>query len=387
MTKPIGSADPVASLANAVPLFPAGAAPIPPWPGETVRLGADEVFVRSAPAGPGAQPAVYVHGLGGSALNWTDLMGQLSQPAPANGSAANGSAANGSAANGSAANGSGPSPADVPLLAGQALDLPGFGYSPPPAGHDYSLDGRVATVIALIEQHDEPVHLIGNSLGGAVSTRVAARRPDLFRTLTLISPAMPDLRPRLLPARLALVSTPGIGRFLVNKMLAMPAPDRTDRSIAELYADPSRLRPQRRDEAIAEMIRRDGLSYATDALLSSGRALVSEYARPRAGSLWRDAARVTAPTLVIHGSHDRLVDPAMAGRAARTFPDCRVVVLPRVGHVAMMERPELVAAERREFLRGALAQQVLGETTSARGSRRQGPASAGGRSALSPASP
>ena len=343
MTKPIGSADPVASLANAVPVLPAGAAPIPPWPGQTVRLGADEVFVRSAPAGPGAQPAVYVHGLGGSALNWTDLMGQLSQPAPANGSAANGSAANGS----------GPSPADVPLLAGQALDLPGFGYSPPPAGHDYSLDGRVATVIALIEQHDEPVHLIGNSLGGAVSTRVAARRPDLIRTLTLISPAMPDLRPRLLPARLALVSTPGIGRFLVNKMLAMPAADRTDRSIAELFADPGRFRPQRRDEAIAEVIRRDGLSYAIDALLSSGRALVSEYARPRGSSLWHDAARVSAPTLVIHGSHDRLVDPAMAGRAARTFPDCRVVVLPRIGHVAMMERPDLVAREIRDLLHTA----------------------------------
>ena len=57
------------------------------------------------------------------------------------------------------------------------------------------------SVISLIEQRGNwPVHLIGNSLGGAVSTRVAARRPDLVRTLTLISPALPDLRPRLLPA-------------------------------------------------------------------------------------------------------------------------------------------------------------------------------------------
>jgi pimeloyl-ACP methyl ester carboxylesterase len=39
------------------------------------------------------------------------------------------------------------------------------------------------------------VHLVGNSFGGAVALTVAARRPELVRTLTLVSPAMPDLRP------------------------------------------------------------------------------------------------------------------------------------------------------------------------------------------------
>jgi pimeloyl-ACP methyl ester carboxylesterase len=62
---------------------------------------------------------------------------------------------------------------------------------------------------------------------------------------------------------------------------------------------------------------------------------------------------VTAPTLIIHGSHDRLVSPAMSGKAARAFRYGRVVVLPRIGHVAMMERPDLVAAEMREFLTAA----------------------------------
>jgi pimeloyl-ACP methyl ester carboxylesterase len=58
---------------------------------------------------------------------------------------------------------------------------------------------------------------------------------------------------------------------------------------------------------------------------------------------------------VIHGSHDRLVNPSTAGRAARTFKWCRVVVLPGVGHVAMMERPDLAAAEIRGFLATAEA--------------------------------
>jgi len=301
------------------------AVPIPPWPGTPVSLTAGDVFVRTAPAEQGAEPAVFVHGLGGSATNWTDLMDLLSRPDPARPSAA--------------------------VLAGEALDLPGFGFSPVPADGDYSLAARAAAVIALIEQRASwPVHLIGNSMGGAIATRIAARRPDLVRTLTLVSPALPDLRPRMLPMRLALVSAPGLGRLIMTKMQQLPAEQRTDMTIMDLYANPGLLRPERRAEAIAEVVRRDGLGYASEALIGSGRALVGEYIRRGPGSLWRDAALVPAPTLVVHGSHDRLVNPVTAARAARTFRDCRVVVLPRIGHVAMMERPDLVAAEIREFL-------------------------------------
>ena len=56
------------------------------------------------------------------------------------------------------------------------------------------------------------MHLLGNSLGGAVALGVAARRPELVRTLTLVSPAMPDRRPdprRMADVRLALALLPG----------------------------------------------------------------------------------------------------------------------------------------------------------------------------------
>jgi len=341
MTNQIAPAETGVLAASAAPPGPAGSGgPVEPWPGRLVRLDAGEVFVRSTPKQAGAEPAVFVHGLGGSALNWTDLMAKLAEP-PAN------------------------SDAGVPgaLLAGDAIDLPGFGFSPPPADGDCSVNARVAAVISLIEARDDgPVHLIGNSLGGAISTRVAARRPDLVRTLTLISPALPDLRPRPMPARLAVVATPGLGRWLLNRMLEMPPERRADTSIAGLFADPSRLLPERRAEAIAEVIRRDGLGYSVDVLLASTRSLLAEYTRPGSGSLWHDAARVTAPTLLIHGSHDRLVMPTMAVRAARTFPNCRVVLLPRVGHVAMMERPATVAAELREFLHRARQQAAAANT-------------------------
>jgi pimeloyl-ACP methyl ester carboxylesterase len=304
--------------------------PIARWPGELVRVGTgeSELFVRSAPAAEDAEPAVFVHGLGGSATNWTDLMDLLRRP-PADGQ-------------------------DGPALRCEAVDLPGFGYSPPPASGDYSIDATAAVLSDLIEERGYwPVHLVGNSLGGAVCVRLAARRPDLVRTLTLISPALPDLRPRLIPVRVTLVSTPWLGQRLLSRAQQASPEDRTSMVIRDVYADPGRVHPSRRAEETAEVVRRDALGYADAALLAAARGLVAEYLRPGPRSLWRDAGRVTAPTLVIYGSHDKLVRPAMAARAARAFRGARVVLLPRTGHVAMLERPGLVANEMRGLLAAA----------------------------------
>ncbi|HEX2322676.1 MAG TPA: alpha/beta hydrolase [Streptosporangiaceae bacterium] len=299
--------------------------PIPHWPGQLVDLPVGRLFVRCAPATEGAEPAVFVHGLGGSSTNWTDLMDLLSRPVRGHPSA--------------------------PLLACAAVDLPGFGSSPPPGAGDYSIGAHATAVIQFIEEQGlGPVHLIGNSMGGTVSTRVAARRPDLVKTLALVSPALPDLRPRPLPMRLALAAIPGVGPAIMDWLRKLPAEARTDRVLRDVYTDPGIVHPTRRREEIAEVLRRDALVYANHAVVMSARSLVSEYFKLGRRSLWRDAARIKAPALILHGSHDRLVNPVMAGKAARAFPTARVMVLAGVGHVAMLERPELVAAEVRAFL-------------------------------------
>src|SRR5215813_3322976 len=127
--------------------------PPAPWPGRRVLLDATVTFVRETPpTAPDTEPAVYVHGLGGSATNWTDLADLLSD-----------------------------------RLDGQAIDLPGFGHSDP--ARRYTVTALADRVVRWIEVSDRgPVHLIGNSLGGAIVTRVAAVRPDLVRSLVLISP-------------------------------------------------------------------------------------------------------------------------------------------------------------------------------------------------------
>jgi pimeloyl-ACP methyl ester carboxylesterase len=279
-----------------------------------VPLGDRDVFVRAAPARTDhAEDAVFVHGLAGSATNWTDLMDELAD-----------------------------------LLDGVAVDLPGFGESPPPTDRLYSIDAHARAVVRLIEvRGGGPVHLFGNSLGGAVTTRIAAARPDLVRTLTLISPALPDLRPRLGPARVLATTVPGIGPRVLRRIAALSAEQRVQATLDVCFADPSAVHPDRLMELVAEVRRRDALEHTAAAVLGSSRGIVNAYFRR---ALWRSARRVFAPTLVIYGRDDQLVDPRQAAHAAREFPNSRVVVLPEVGHVAQIERPAVVAREFRAML-------------------------------------
>jgi pimeloyl-ACP methyl ester carboxylesterase len=287
--------------------------PIPHWPGRLVRAGDHDVFVRSAP-GPetpdDAEPALCVHGLEGSSRNWTDLIDLLRS-----------------------------------RLACEAMDLPGFGDSPPRPDGRYSIAAMAQTVIALIGKHGRPVHLIGNSLGGAVCVKVAATRPELIQSLTLISPALPDSRPRMDLLRFPVVSLPRLGTRLVKQYQVLPPERRVADVITTCYGDPALFQQARFATEVTELTRRDELGYAASVLVGSVRTLTAEFVRKGRHSAWRDAARVTAPTLVIYGSRDRLVDARMAGRAAHQFADARVVVLPRTGHVAHMEHPDVVAAE------------------------------------------
>jgi pimeloyl-ACP methyl ester carboxylesterase len=289
--------------------------PIPHWPGRLVGVrnhgvGDHEVFVRSAPAPDDAEPALCVHGLEGSSRNWTDLIDLLRS-----------------------------------RLACEAMDLPGFGDSPPRPDGRYTIAALAQTVIALIGKHGKPVHLIGNSLGGAVCVKVAATRPDLIRTLTLISPALPDSRPRMDLLRFPVMSLPRLGTRIVKQYQVLPPERRVADVITTCYGDPALFQQARFATEVTELTRRDELGYAASVLVGSVRTLTAEFVRKGRHSAWRDAARVTAPTLVIYGSRDRLVDARMAGRAAHQFADARVVVLPRTGHVAHMEHPDVVAAE------------------------------------------
>jgi pimeloyl-ACP methyl ester carboxylesterase len=283
------------------------------WPGRTVRVLGQDIHVRTTAAtSDDAEPALFVHGLGGSATNWTDYAALLRD-----------------------------------RLAIEAIDLPGFGRSGPARDDDYSIEAHVRTVIAYLEQSARgAVHLVGNSMGGAISLLVAARRPELVRTLTVISPAVPDLKLRVHALktdwRMALLIVPMVGMVALRKLGAIPMEKRVMGTIALCFADPARLPEHRFAEMVDEASVRADHEWADLAMLRSTRGLVRSMLL-RGRSTWASIRRVTAPTLVLWGDEDKLVASDLAPFVAGAVPHSRLLVLEHVGHVAMMEDPETAA--------------------------------------------
>jgi pimeloyl-ACP methyl ester carboxylesterase len=299
--------------------LPDGPVP-PPWPARRVTLDGASLHVRDTlGTSDRAEPAVYVHGLGGSSQNWTDLAGLLAD-----------------------------------RLDGQAVDLPGFGYSDP--SRSYSIPSFASRLIAYLEYADRgPVHLVGNSLGGAISVRVAALRPDLVRSLTLISPAMPFLDPRrTAQGRVLPVLAVPRSDLLAAWYMARSTPEQMAQEALEAcFGDPTRICDQRRLEAIEEVKLRFTVAHYPRAYLGTLRGLVGSFVRaylPGPNSLWRQAAAIRVPTLVIGGTADRLVDVRVPAQVARTVRDSRFMMLQGVGHVAQMEVPRTVARALLGFL-------------------------------------
>ena len=163
-----------------------------PFDRHEALLAQRTLFYRHAPSlQTDAPAALFLHGLGGSALNWTDFMGRMSN-----------------------------------RLDCYALDLHGFGSSPPPRDGDMTPSGHARAAADFILERDlRPVHLFGNSMGGAVSVQLAARRPDLVRSVTLISPALPSLKYATKGnVHLPVISVPGVGERLVPKFVETTSP-------------------------------------------------------------------------------------------------------------------------------------------------------------------
>ncbi|MGW7066440.1 alpha/beta fold hydrolase [Streptomyces sp. NPDC054855] len=284
---------------------------------DSVTLPGLTLSVRSRPSvREGLPSALYVHGLGGSSQNWSALMPLLE---------------------------------DVVDCA--AVDLPGFGDSPPPDDGDYSVTGHARAVIRYLDSREHgPVHLIANSLGGAVTTRVAAVRPDLVRTLTLISPALPELRVQRTAVPTGLLAVPGVATLFTRLTKDWTPEQRVSGVMGLCYGDPGRVSPEGYSAAVREMERRLALPYMWDAMARSARGIVNAYTLGGQHGLWRQAERVLAPTLLVYGGKDLLVSYRMARKAAAAFRDSRLLTLPDAGHVAMMEYPDTVATAIRELL-------------------------------------
>jgi pimeloyl-ACP methyl ester carboxylesterase len=272
----------------------------------------------NGPPRPGDEPpVVFVHGLGGSHLNWCLIGPRLAEGRRA-----------------------------------VALDLHGFGLTPGTRAtstvqrNTRLLDRFVREIIGT------PVILAGNSMGGLISIMQASGAPDTVAGLVLIDPALP--LPTQVPDRVAgsqflMYALPGLGELYVRSVLSRRPPQLAVQRVIELcFADPSRIDPALLTASVALAAERNSRGSRNEAFLAASRSLMRVVGQR--GRYWEMMASVRVPVLLIGGEADRLVPVASMRRAAARNPRWETVILPGVGHTPQLEAPGTVAGTMRDWL-------------------------------------
>jgi pimeloyl-ACP methyl ester carboxylesterase len=220
-----------------------------------------------------------------------------------------------------------------------AIDLPGFGLSPP--GPDWSLDTHARAIVESIETLGAPAVLLGNSMGGLLSEMVAAKRPDLVNALVLICPATP---PRLpdpdihwpMALRLLLNALPLIGPAISRRLIAsMSAHELVNESLRRITHKPGRVPMEMVESFIALAEKRSHFPWAADAIPKTGQSIRSLFLRRSDFvAMIRD---VKAPTLVIQGLEDPIVSKNSVRWLCFLRPDWELVELEDTGHTPQID--------------------------------------------------
>ncbi len=218
-------------------------------------------------------------------------------------------------------------PALAETRAVTTLDLPGFGESEPPEdGWDLEDVGR-SVAEALGAEIDVPFDLIGSSLGGAVALSLAVARPDLVRRVILCAPA--GFRPA--PGPIPLIASNVVGPVLTLRRLAglQLAESATARRalLSGTVADGSALSP----DAARTML----------SASAGSRSLTAAFSAAAAADLRGIAADLDRPLGLIWGSLDRLIPAHTAEKVLEIHPETPLEVIPGVGHIPHLERPDL----------------------------------------------
>jgi len=220
-------------------------------------------------------------------------------------------------------------------------DLPGYGDSEAIDGAQ-DLPGLSQWVPRFLDALGlDRVDLGGVSMGGGMTLWVAIHAPDRVRRIVPVCPY--GVMAQAPHHRLAWAAVrAGILPLAYRVAAASPRAARFGLSLS--YGDPSRVSRK----AVAELritARQQSQRRSFDAFLGHEMDATS-----LKSDLRPDLNRITAPTFLIAGRHDRLV-PARHVKAARErIADCRFLQLP-TGHWPMRERPDLFHPALRRFLR------------------------------------
>lgn len=254
--------------------------------------------------GGSGSPVVLVHGLGGSIENW-DLIG-----------------------------------ADLTRFGRVvALDLPGFGLSPP--ARDWSLDTHHDVIVDFMRHFESPATLIGNSMGGLLTEMVAATHPELVMAMVLISPATP---PRLPDPRihwptasqLLVASLPLVGTALSRQIITTMTPrEIVNDSLRRITYEPGRVPVPLVEEFVSLAETRQHLPWVADAVPMTGRSIRRAFQKhSQFVAMIRD---IRAPTLVVQGIGDHIVSPTSVEWLCGLRPDWTLVQMEDTGHTPQID--------------------------------------------------
>jgi pimeloyl-ACP methyl ester carboxylesterase len=252
-----------------------------------------------------------------------------------------------------------------------APDLLGFGRTYLEGRHS-DLDSNVAMLEELIEQHiKEPVILMGHSMGGLVSLKLAAKRPDLVKELILVSPAtwtpyaIPNLR---IAATFLLSLRPGFGASIARRIYKHAGAEGTIVEALKHCTNNSELHPEIVKANITLEAERLGAPAPYRGFMESWRSTVLYLAQPHAYE--NLVKQIKCPTLLLHGTEDKIIAPKSLERLSLLRPDWSYKVMAKAAHMPQLENPVAFCDIVRSWLRAVEHKRSrFHKTTSIEGSK------------------
>lgn len=207
------------------------------------------------------------------------------------------------------------------------VDLRGHGDSAMPPGWPTMADLANDLAALLDRQGERSAHLVGLSLGGGVALELAAARPELVRSLTIVNASatlagglqrLPTSMVRL--ALLLFAPMHWLGGWVASGLFPRSEQAELRRLTQERIAGNSRLNYLK---AVAAVLRFD---------------------------LRKRLARIRAPALIVAGDRDRTVPLRHKRRLARSLPEARLAVIQDSGHATPLDASERFNQLLLEFL-------------------------------------
>ena len=207
---------------------------------------------------------------------------------------------------------------------------------------------------------------MGNSMGGLVSLLAAAQAPGKVRGLVLVDPSQP-LRLGMpvdwsVTGRFATYALPYFGpRYMRSWAKEKGARGLVEDMLTLCTVDIKRIEPRIIDAHVQHLhARLQSGTYTEAPFLQAAKSLLALITRP---GRFEAATRTEAPTLLISGSHDRLVPLYLSRALARSRPGWELEVFDDSGHVPMLEHPRAFVERVEAWLARTLKPVGVAEST------------------------